>query len=274
MKKYVFLLLTVLILGMFGCMMNQDIESTAESMKKYADDKYGDEFKIQYFQAAKDKTYTNILTLSDGEHLFNVYQSGDAEISDDFPQVVISQKMVNYLKLNLNSGYDIFAYFMFADGNKATLDYAVSSDVQTILKDNSLLKIIIVVKVNEEISLCSDELFDIYNEAIAFKPKYIDFEVIQVDNISFDLEKMLNNIPVLYDSDWNKYHEIKSHISVTDTNIGSPEELIRQLIFNVQGIGLSIKVNTNMYIKTSDTINLDPRFFLYDNICSGLSSKR
>lgn len=207
-------------------MKNQNEEINIENMKSYASIKYGREFTVENFQAAKDETYTNILTLNDGEYIFNVYQSGNDEASDDYPQVIVNKKMIDYLKANANSSHDIFANFMFTNGNTMALDYAKDSDVSTILDNYSLLKIVVVVEVNGNISDYSDDLFNIYREVMGFNPKYIDFEIIQVDTISSDLKEMLNNLPAFYDSAWTKYSEVKEYLSITDTNISTSDELI------------------------------------------------
>ena len=208
-------------------MKNQNEEVKVENMKSYASNKYGREFTVENFQAAKDETYTNILTLNDGEYIFNVYQSGSEEASDDYSQAIVNKKLVNYLKTNTNPSFEMFTNFMFANGHNMTLEYAKDSDVSTILGDYSLLKIVLVVKVDGNISDYSDDLFNIYTEAMALTPKYIDFEVIQADVMSSNLNDMLNNLPAFYDNAWDKYSEIKAHISVTDTNINSTAELIK-----------------------------------------------
>lgn len=228
MKRiFCIVLCIIIVFGVCGCMQNQNEEVKVETLKDYAVNKYGRGFTVVNFQAAKDETYTNILTLSDGECIFNVYQSGDAEASDDYPMAVLNKKLVGDLKAKINCGYDIFANFMFANGNNMTLEYAKESAASTILADYSLLKIVVVVVVNENISECSDELFCVYNAVMAFNPKYIDFEVIQANSVSSDLEDMLNNLPAFYDSDWEKHSEVIDHLSVTDTDIGSPDELIK-----------------------------------------------
>lgn len=225
-KKFVFLLFTiVLIMGVCGCMKNQNEEVKVENMKSYASNKYGREFTVENFQAAKDETYTNILTLSDGNHLFNVYQSGTSEASDDYPLAIINRKFSN--QLTNGNGFDVYANFMFANGSNISLDYAQSSSIETITTDYSLLKVVVVVVVEHSISDSADALFDIYRDVMSFNPKYVDFEVIQVNSASSNLSDMLNNLPAFYDNDWKKHSEIISYLSVTETNIDSSEELIK-----------------------------------------------
>lgn len=226
-KTVLFFLIIFLVIGVYGCMKNQNVEAKMEDLENYASNKYGREFTIINFQAAKDETYTNILTLSDGEYIFNIYQSGDNKASDDYPQSVVNQKMINYLKDDINYEYDIFANFMFTNGNEMSLEYVEESIASTILSDYSLLKIVIIIRVDSGISEHSDSLYNIYKEAMNLNPKYIDFEVIQTDDMSIDLKDMLNNLPAYYENEWNKYPEIEEYLCISDTNITSAIELIK-----------------------------------------------
>ncbi len=224
-KKGIFLLLySILMVVLCGCANNQN-EEALENMRQYAFDKYGREFSVVNFQVARDETYTNILSLSDGDCIFNVYQSGDAEPSDDYAKAVVNKKFVDELKDKSEDGFGIYANFLFADGNTMSPEYAKDNDVPAVLEDYELLKVVLVVVVNEKISECSDELFLVYKEAMAFAPKYIDFEVIQVKGVGSELEEMLNNLPAFYDNNWKKHSEVEDYLRVTDTNISTGEEL-------------------------------------------------
>lgn len=208
-------------------MNNQSEEEKIESMKSYASSKYGREFTVETFQAAKDATYTNILSLSDGEHIFNVYQSEGYDASDDYPNAVINKKFVDQFKSKINCENNVSAYFMFANENTITMDYATDADVSNVVDDYTLLKIIVVVVVDERISDCAEELFQIYREVLAYGPKYIDFEVIQAENIGSDLGVMLKNLPGFYDNDWDKHSEVIASLGVTNKDVSSAEELIK-----------------------------------------------
>lgn len=227
-RKLVLLLLClILIIGVCGCMKNQSEKVKVENMKSYAANKYGRAFTVVNFLTAKDETYTNILTLSDGEYIFNVYQSGDSEMSDDYPMAVLNKKLTGNVKDKANCGCDMFANFMFANGNKITLEYAKECEVTAVFEEYSLLKVVVVVVVNEDIPECGEELFAVYKTVMALNPQYIDFEVIRTKSIGSDLGNMLNNLPAFYDNDWEKHSEVVAHLSVTDTNISSPDELIK-----------------------------------------------
>lgn len=221
----IILLILITVTGVCGCMKNQNEEVKVGNMKSYASNKYGREFTVENFQAAKDETYTNILTLSDGDYLFNVYQSGTSEVSDDYPLAIINRKFSNLL--NSGKDFDVYTNFMFANGSDITLDYAKNRSIDTITDDYSLLKVVVIIVVEQSISDCADDLFELYKKVMAFNPKYIDLEVIQTNSISSGLNDMLKNLPAFYDNDWNKHSEIVSYLSVTETDIDSSKELVK-----------------------------------------------
>lgn len=215
--------------GACGCMKQDAEEITAENMKRYASHKYGTDFVTVSFQAARDETYTNILTLSDGVYRFNVYQNAGGQASDDYPQVIVNQKISDLLQSPWGSALELSGNFLLSDGNNITLEYAVQTDVSDILKEHELIKAIVVVKTDQAIASLSQALYRIYQETLALSPKYIDFEVIQVAAASAELENMLLNLPAFYDSQWSKHPEIEAHIRITETDILSPSELLEKL---------------------------------------------
>lgn len=203
-------------------MSNQNHESIKKVMMEYAVDKYGCEFSVESYQVAKDETYSNILSLNDGTVVFNVYQSEDLECSDDYAKAIINKKV----KEMIESDFDIFINCILKNGSELSYEYASKRDVMDILSNYSLLKLIVVVKVDEDISNLSDELYYIYKEAMNLTPKYIDFEVIEVEKTSNELNSILNNLLGFYSNDWNKFSEIISYLAVKDTNVTSAEELV------------------------------------------------
>lgn len=229
-KKFASILIAItLLIGVCGCMnQNDDIKYEYDyksEMLSYVENKYSRDFSVTNFTEAKDETYTNILSLSDGEVVFNVYQQGDDEITDDYPQSVLNKKIEDVIKENSGLNYEIYVNGLFVHAPDMTLEYVRDNSLYDVINDYALLKIILIVNV-DDISAHSDDLFNLYKTAINLEPKYIDFEVLQVDNVSSDLEEMLNNLPGYYDNSWDKYPEIEKHLSVTETNINSLEELM------------------------------------------------
>ena len=227
LKTILLLVLIVLITGVCGCMNKQNEEVKVENMRSYATNKYGKEFTVENFQDAKDESYTNILTLSDGEYIFNVYQSAGSEASDDFAQVVVNKKFADSIATKSGSDLAVYVNYMFADGSKMSLDYAKQSDISTILNDYSLVKVVVVVATDKDFEECKEELYGVYREVISAFPKYIDFEAIKVASASTDLKDMLSNLPAFYDNAWDKFTEIDSYLSATDTGISSASELVK-----------------------------------------------
>ncbi len=229
-KALLVFVIVIAVTGLCGCMNKENEEVTAENLKRYATDKYGKDFAVENFQAAKDETYTNILTLSDGEYLFNVYQSAGSEVSDDYPQVIVNQKIRDLLLSKCGSAFEIYGNFILSDGNNMTLDYAIENDVSAVLKDHALVKAVVVIKTDKELAALQEELYRIYRETLELSPKYIDFEVIKVGSASTDLKDMLLNLPAFYDGTWSKYPEIESYVSITETDILSASELLKDVI--------------------------------------------
>lgn len=205
-------------------MSNQNAETKAEQLRIYACRKYDREFTVVSFQAAKDETYTNILTLSDGLCNFNVYCRGNNAPSDDYPQAIVNRKFTD--SFQAGNDCNIYANLIFADGRSMTAEYAASNDIDTICSDYSLLKIVLVVRLEDHLSSQSEELFQIYRTAMERNPKYIDFEVIEAKSVGAELEEMLNNLAGRYDNEWSKFPEIVATRSITDTDITSPDELV------------------------------------------------
>ena len=216
----------IMLLGVCGCMENQNDKLLMENMRRYAENKYGSDFQIKKFQEAKDETYTNILTLSDGTNIFNVYQRGDSEMFDDYAKAVVNKKYADLLRRNIGDGFNVYVNLMFINGNNITLEYAKEHEISAIFNDYSLLKIVAVVVLNENIEDVSEKVFSVYQSIMVSEPKYIDFEVIQVNSMGEDLNDMLENLPAFYDNDWKKYSEVIDHLSVSDTNIASSDELL------------------------------------------------
>ncbi len=231
-KSYLKLLAVVLLLcitansGVYGCMKKEN-DTRAEQMLAYAVQKYGRDFNVKSFRSAKDDTYTDILTLDDGEYIFNVYQRGEGEMTDNYSVCVASKKSADYLRHLCNGECDIFAHFIFSEPGEVTLSLVLNNDAPTLLKKLSLTKLIVVTLVRGEISEHSEELFGIYKQAMSLEPKYIDFEMLQVEDITSELSDALNGISVFYDDDWNRFPEVRSTLSVTDTNIVSAHELTK-----------------------------------------------
>ncbi len=214
--------------GVCGCAKQESAQERMHSMQSYAAEKYETDFAVEDFQAAKDETYTDILTLSDGEHRFHVYQDPGGEPSDDYPQVVINTKICSWLQSQCGTDFELYGNFILADAADLTLDEAMHKDTAAFLKQHDFMKAIVIVKTEQDIAALSQELYRVYQETIGLTPQYIDFEVIQAGRIGAELEKMLLNLPALYDSEWSRHPEIEAYIRVTQTDISSAAELMEK----------------------------------------------
>lgn len=210
-------------------MDNQKQEQKMTEMLHAVSEKYGRKFTVVSFRAALDETYSNVLTVTDGEYVFNVYQSAQFEMADDYQKAVVSKRFTDSLQQNQHTALEVYGNFLFAQADDMSLEYAMNSDIERILTDYKLLKAVIIVKGAGNIEMMKDDLYSIYKETISLGPKYIDFEVIQVERTGEKLENMLQNLPVLYDNDWEQHPEIKAYVHVTDTNIVSASELVEEI---------------------------------------------
>lgn len=206
-------------------------EGVEYSMLNAVNKKYGKDFSVEYFQAAKDATYSNILTLSGDGYIFNAYQNGDdQDVSDDLIQAVVNKKVTDYV-LNkvgsITSGVALYANFMFSGLDNYSYDEARNLDVQELINTKPLMKVVAVVSSSNSFTECKDMLFRIYESILSLDSKYIDFEIIQVEENNDALNKMLNNLMGYYDSDWSKYKTVIDAVAVTDKTISSPDDLVR-----------------------------------------------
>ena len=231
----IFIIFTILV-GTCGCFgRSKKQEAKIAELTEVVSKKYNKDFKFEYFKPARDYTYTNILTLSYGEYIFNVYQKGDKveDIADNFPIVIINKRITDYLVENNAvdlSDVGLHTYYLFNENNTFSYDYAVSESTEKILEDNSLIKVIVLVNTYEKIIEKKETLYEIYKIYKGLNPKYIDFEVLQIENITEEIDKVLNNITGYYDNDWNKYKGIKAYIDITENNdIFSADDLVREV---------------------------------------------
>lgn len=224
-----FVLISLIMIGVCGCMGNQDNEKIMKGMRSYAESKYNTEFTISSFQPAFDSSYLSVLTLSDGDILFNVFYRESADsMYDDYLQALIDKKVAAYLKeQNVNlAETDICVDALLAGDRVVNYEYVVGTEAGDLLNSNTLLKIILVVTTHDDITSDKETWFDVYNLLLTLEPKYIDLQIIQVDKIGSELDKMFSNFQYCYDNEWDKFGEIRAYLSVTDKSILSSDKLV------------------------------------------------
>lgn len=245
MKKIILPLVFILILALAVsavCLYrhwdHEQNTQTLEQMKNYASEKYGQEFTVEYFLPARDSSYTNILTLSNGQYLFNVlHDTGSEDTYDDLPNVILNRILTDHIQDTAAcNGTDFVLYGNFLlTGDKFhgyTYDQLDALSPQEILENYDILKVILIVKTPRSIPQQADELFALYQAVVALQPKILDFEVIHVKEESEALEKMLNNLTGYYSSHWKSYPVIKDCLKITDLEIQSPAQLLESNEYN------------------------------------------
>ena len=215
--------------SLVGCASNERKNNTKiEEMRRHVEEKYNKKFTVEYFHGAFDSTYQNILTLSDGEHILNVYKYDDEEqITDDYPHNIADKKLTDHLKDNttLTSG-DIYAKIMLSRDVLRDYDFVLQSDIETLAAKDDVFKILTIVRVDGDIEEHKEELFNIYKNVLSLNAKYVEFSIISCDNMGAQLEKALMNMEAYYDNDWYRYSEIDAYALITDKNISSADELV------------------------------------------------
>lgn len=210
-------------------MEQKNHEFEIANIKEIIEQRYNEEFTVEYFQPAKDETYTDILTVSNKNGIiFNAYQTNDeSDISDDYPEAIINSKLKEYLTSCASSKLDINVLGILSDGSVLDIDYANNYTVSTSNKD--FIKLVLIISLNGDISSYKDELFKIYSEMIKLESNLIEFEVISVSEKSDELSKAINNPLGYYNNNWDEYKEVKGYLDVKEKNITSPEDLVKEV---------------------------------------------
>lgn len=230
LKKILSILLVItLFTGVCGCMNSEQISNEKIAvMQSYAENKYNTSFSFEYFQKAHDISYTNILTLSDGEVVFNVYQEDASNsFSDDYNCAILNNKFNEYIKRETSfstSGIEIYSHIMLEGSDSYDYAYVTDKTMDEIVAENEFVKIILIAKVTE-INSNKQQIFDLYQFICNLEPEILDFQVIEIKDNNEKLSKMLDNLSGYYTSDWEAYKEITSYIGIKDSSITSKDSL-------------------------------------------------
>ena len=205
-------------------------ENEISNIKGIVEQRYCQEFGVEYFLPAKDKTYDSILTLSDKEGVvFNAYQREDSdEITDDYPEALINAKLTDYIitSANVPSSLRVSVLGILRDGSALTVDFA--RKYSCIPSQHEYIKLVALVSLDDNISEHKNELHNIYTEVLEFESDLIEFEVISILDPGEELSKTINNPLGYYDNNWEAYDEISSYIDVTSKLIASADELVKE----------------------------------------------
>ncbi len=228
-KALCLFLVTLLAIGVCGCMNHEDQNAKMSNMKEIIEQRYNEKFTIEYFQPAKDKLGTDILTLSTEKGIiFNAYKTiNNSFISDDYSEAILNSKLKEYIVsvANIPEKLNIYLLGIVKDGSKLNADYARNYVVSTICNDFG--KLIAIISLEGEITEYKSELFKIYSEMLKFNPDLIEFEVIYTKKPSDELSKSLNNPLGYYNNNWENFNCIESYLDIREKNIRSMEDLVK-----------------------------------------------
>ena len=234
----IFILMTIVLIGDCGCMNILKSNSITDEevisiMKNIIEERYNEEFEFEDFLRAKDSTYTDILTLSKGDLIFNAYHNPSdknyEDIEDDYDLEIMDNKLKKLIFDNKydNVNFDIHA--MFDRSNGTSVQEAKKLSGEEILDKFRLIKLICVLNIEasrENSPLSEQEIFEIYTNALNFNPEMIDFEVVYSNGkADKKLNRTVSNIKGYYENDWSSYSSTLGYISVSDMSILSTEDL-------------------------------------------------
>jgi len=223
------LLVIILILGVCGCMEQKNNEFEISNIKEIIEQRYNEEFTVEYFQPAKDETYTDILTVSNKDGvIFNAYQTNDeSDITDDYPEAIINKKLKDYIVSATGVSSDINVLGILSDGSLLDIEYANKYSVST--ANNDFVKLVAIISLKGDIASQKDELFKVYSEMVKFNSNLIEFEVISISKESDELSKVINNPLGYYDNNWDEINGVENYLDVKSKDITSPDDLVKEV---------------------------------------------
>ena len=221
------LLSIILILGVCGCMEQKNHEFEISNIKEIIEQRYNEEFTVEYFQPAKDETYTDILTVSNKDGvIFNAYQTNDeSDITDDYPEAIINAKIKDYIVSATGVSFDINVLGILSDGSVLDIEYANNYSVS--ITNNDFIKMVAIISLKGNIASQKDELFKVYSEMVKFNTNLIEFEVVSISEESDELSKVINNPLGYYDNNWDEINGVENYLDVKNKDITSPDDLVK-----------------------------------------------
>lgn len=210
-------------------MEQKNNEFEISNIKEIIEQRYNEEFTVEYFQPAKDETYTDILTVSNKDGvIFNAYQTNDeSDITDDYPEAIINKKLKDYIVSATGVSFDINLLGILSDGSVLGIEYANNYSVST--TNNDFIKMVAIISLKGDIASQKDELFKVYSEMVKFNSNLIEFEVISISKESDELSKVINNPLGYYDNNWDEINGVENYLDVKSKYITSPDDLVKEV---------------------------------------------
>lgn len=208
-------------------MEQKNHEFEISNIKEIIEQRYNEEFTVEYFQPAKDETYTDILTVSNKDGvIFNAYQTNDeSDITDDYPEAIINAKIKDYIVSATGVSFDINVLGILSDGSVLDIEYANNYSAST--TNNDFIKMVAIISLKGNIASQKDELFKVYSEMVKFNTNLIEFEVISISEESDELSKVINNPLGYYDNNWDEINGVENYLDVKNKDITSPDDLVK-----------------------------------------------
>ena len=210
-------------------MEQKNNEFEISNIKEIIEQRYNEEFAVEYFQPAKDETYTDILTVSNKDGvIFNAYQTNDeSDITDDYPEATINKKLKDYIVSATGVSSDINVLGILSDGSLLDIEYANKYSVST--ANNDFVKLVAIISLKGDIASQKDELFKVYSEMVKFNSNLIEFEVISISKESDELSKVINYPLGYYDNNWDEINGVENYLDVKSKDITSPDDLVKEV---------------------------------------------
>ena len=210
-------------------MEQKNHEFEISNIKEIIEQRYNEEFTVEYFQPAKDETYTDILTVSNKDGvIFNAYQTNDeSDITDDYPEAIINAKIKDYIVSATGISSDINVLGILSDGSVLDIEYANNYSVST--TNNGFIKMVAIISLKGNIASQKDELFKVYSEMVKFNANLIEFEVISISEETDELSKVINNPLGYYDNNWDEINGVENYLDVKSKDITSPDDLVKEV---------------------------------------------
>ena len=210
-------------------MEQKNNEFEISNIKEIIEQRYNEEFAVEYFQPAKDETYTDILTVSNKDGvIFNAYQTNDeSDITDDYPEATINKKLKDYIVSATGVSSDINVLGILSDGSLLDIEYANKYSVST--ANNDFVKLVAIISLKGDIASQKDELFKVYSEMVKFNSNLIEFEVISISKESDELSKVINNPLGYYDNNWDEINGVENYLDVKSKDITSLDDLVKEV---------------------------------------------
>lgn len=208
-------------------MEQKNNEFEISNIKEIIEQRYNEEFTVEYFQPAKDETYTDILTVSNKDGvIFNAYQTNDeSDITDDYPEAIINAKIKDYIVSATGVSFDINVLGILSDGSVLDIEYANNYSVST--TNNDFIKMVAIISLKGNIASQKDELFKVYSEMVKFNTNLIEFEVVSISEESDELSKVINNPLGYYDNNWDEINGVENYLDVKNKDVTSPDDLVK-----------------------------------------------